>query len=36
MVKPGILVIGTPLVFGYFFGPKGIAGLLPGSLISGV
>jgi len=36
MIKPGVLVIATPLVFGFFFGPKGIAGLLPGALISGV
>ena len=36
MVKPGLLVIVTPLIFGYFLGPKGIAGLLPGALISGI
>ena len=36
MVAPGCLVIFTPLLFGFFFGPKGLAGMLPGSLVSGV
>ena len=36
MMGPGILVIGTPLIFGFFFGTKAVAGLLPGSLISAV
>jgi Na+/H+-translocating membrane pyrophosphatase len=36
MVAPGLLVIVTPILVGVFFGPEGIAGLLPGSLISGV
>jgi len=36
MVAPGALVIITPLVFGILFGPKGLAGMLPGSLVSGV
>jgi H+-translocating diphosphatase len=36
MVGPGILVIGTPLFFGFVFGPKSIAGLLPGVLVSSV
>jgi inorganic pyrophosphatase len=36
MIPPGILVIGTPILVGFLFGPQGIAGLLPGSLISGV
>jgi inorganic pyrophosphatase len=36
MVAPGCLVIITPLVFGMLFGPKGLAGMLPGSLVSGV
>ena len=36
MIKPGVLVIGTPLVVGVIFGPKGVAGLLPGALISGI
>lgn len=36
MVAPGMLVIFTPLVIGFLFGPKAIAGLLPGALVSGV
>jgi Na+/H+-translocating membrane pyrophosphatase len=36
MILPGCLVIFTPFFVGLFFGPKGIAGLLPGSLVSGV
>jgi len=36
MIAPGALVIVTPLVFGMLFGPKGLAGMLPGSLVSGV
>jgi len=30
------MVIGTPLIFGFFVGPKAIVGLLPGSLVSAV
>jgi len=36
MVGPGLLVIGTPLVFGVLFGVKAIAGLLPAAIISAV
>jgi len=36
MIAPGALVIFTPFVVGLFFGPKAVAGLLPGALISGV
>jgi H+-translocating diphosphatase len=36
MIGPGLLVLGTPLIFGFFFGTKAVAGLLPGSLISSV
>jgi len=36
MIGPGALVILTPIVIGLFFGPKAVAGLLPGALISGV
>jgi inorganic pyrophosphatase len=36
MFAPGALVIFTPLVLGSVFGPKAVAGLLPGALISGV
>lgn len=36
MIAPGLLVLVTPFVIGLLFGPKAIAGLLPGSLVSGV
>jgi len=36
MVAPGILVMGTPIICGFLFGPLFILGLLPGALISGV
>jgi H+-translocating diphosphatase len=36
MIKPGLIVILTPFVIGIVFGPKAIAGLLPGALVSGV
>ena len=36
MVNPGLLVILTPFFIGIIFGPKAIAGLLPGALVSGV
>jgi len=36
MVAPGALVIFTPIIIGFFFGPKAVAGLLPGALVSGV
>jgi len=36
MVAPGILVIGSPLLFGFVLGPKAVAGLLPGALVSSV
>ena len=36
MIAPGCLVIFTPLLIGIAFGPKAVAGLLPGSLVSGV
>jgi len=36
MIAPGALVILTPFIVGFIFGPKAIAGLLPGALISGV
>jgi len=36
MVRPGLLVIVTPFLIGIVFGPKAIAGLLPGALVSGV
>jgi inorganic pyrophosphatase len=36
MIAPGLLVIGTPFVVGILFGPKGVSGLLAGSIVSGV
>lgn len=36
MVAPGALVMLTPLVFGYLFGAEALAGLLAGSLVTGV
>jgi inorganic pyrophosphatase len=36
MIGPGVMVIGTPLIFGLLFGPKAIVGLLPGALVSSV
>jgi inorganic pyrophosphatase len=36
MVGPGALVIGTPIFVGMMFGPRAVAGLLPGALVSGV
>jgi len=36
MIAPGCLVIFTPLVVGFLLGPKAVAGLLPGALVSGV
>jgi hypothetical protein len=36
MIPPGLLVIGTPIIFGFILGPKMIAGILPGALVSGV
>jgi len=36
MVWPGVLVMGTPLILGVLFGPKIIAGLLPGATTSGI
>lgn len=36
MVAPGILVIASPLVAGFLFGPDAVAGLLAGIIVSGV
>jgi H(+)-translocating pyrophosphatase len=36
MVAPGILVIGSPFLMGVLFGPRGVAGLLAGAIVSGV
>lgn len=36
MVAPGVLVIGSPLLVGILFGPRGVSGLLAGAIVSGV
>jgi len=36
MIKPGVLVMGTPLFVGFVFGCKALAGVLLGALVSGV
>ncbi len=36
MIAPGLLVIGAPFVAGIFFGVQAVAGLLAGSIVSGV
>lgn len=36
MVAPGILVLGSPLLMGVTFGPRGVSGLLAGIIVSGV
>lgn len=36
MIAPGLLVLLTPFIVGYLFGPKAVAGVLAGSLVSGV
>jgi len=36
MIAPGLLVMLTPIVFGVIFGPRVIAGILPGALLSGI
>jgi inorganic pyrophosphatase len=36
MVLPGALVLGSPLLAGFLFGPPAVAGLLAGAIVSGV
>ena len=36
MIPPGLLVLLSPIVVGYFFGVKSLAGMLAGALVSGV
>lgn len=36
MVAPGLLVIGSPLLMGYLFGARPLAGMLAGGMVSGV
>ena len=36
MILPGMLVILSPILSGFFFGPKFLAGVLAGGMVSGV
>jgi K(+)-stimulated pyrophosphate-energized sodium pump len=36
MMAPGLLVIASPLIFGFLLGPRGVSGLLAGAIVSGV
>lgn len=36
MIAPGLLVLASPIVVGYLFGVKSLAGMLAGALVSGV
>jgi len=36
MIPPGVLVMGTPIILGLLCGPKVVAGLLPGGIVSGI
>lgn len=36
MILPGIMVIFTPLILGFVFGPQSVAGYLAGVIVSGV
>jgi len=36
MIAPGCLVIGSPIIAGFVFGPHATAGVLAGNIVSGV
>jgi inorganic pyrophosphatase len=36
MIAPGALVVCSPLVMGFLFGPRAVCGLLAGTIVSGV
>jgi Na+/H+-translocating membrane pyrophosphatase len=36
MILPGVLVLGSPLLSGFLFGPDAVAGLIAGIIVSGV
>merc|ERR1711904_8580 len=36
MIAPGILVLGSPLLAGFIFGPPAVSGLLAGIIVSGI
>jgi Na+/H+-translocating membrane pyrophosphatase len=36
MLAPGLLVVLSPILMGFFFGPRGVSGLLAGTIASGI
>ena len=36
MMGPALLVILSPIVTGFLFGPRGVSGLLAGAIVSGI
>jgi len=36
MILPGVMTMLTPIITGFLFGPKAVAGLLSGILVSGI
>ncbi len=36
MVAPGMLVVLTPLIFGWLLGTEAVSGVLAGNIVSGV
>lgn len=36
MIAPGALVIFSPLLMGFLLGPRGVSGMIAGSIVSGV
>lgn len=36
MILPGLLIIFTPLFFGFILDPKFLIGIIPGALLTGV
>jgi inorganic pyrophosphatase len=36
MIAPGVLVLGSPLIMGFIFGPDAVSGLLTGGIVSGI
>lgn len=36
MIAPGMVVLLSPLAFGFLLGPRGVSGLLAGGIVSGI
>jgi Na+/H+-translocating membrane pyrophosphatase len=36
MIAPGLLVVLSPILMGFLFGPRGVSGLLAGTIASGI